>query len=55
LSALLREQDKLARLGGDEFAGLSPHLTNSGDAIGVANKIIESLSLPYFLKSPQRT
>lgn len=50
MRSVLREHDTLARMGGDEFAVLLADLTSPDEAIGVANKLLASLKLAYFLK-----
>jgi diguanylate cyclase (GGDEF)-like protein len=49
LSAAVRESDMVARLGGDEFVVLLVGLSGDDDAARVANKIIESIALPFDL------
>lgn len=44
LKQCVRKTDTIARLGGDEFVVLLPDLLSPGDAIRVANKIIDSLA-----------
>ncbi|MGM0857277.1 MAG: EAL domain-containing protein [Pseudomonadota bacterium] len=43
----LREDDTLARLGGDEFIILLSSIHDFGDATGVAQRIISTISAPY--------
>lgn len=50
MRSVLREHDTLARQGGDEFAVLLADLSSPDDAIGVANKLLASLKMAYFLK-----
>jgi diguanylate cyclase (GGDEF)-like protein len=45
----LRPTDVLARFGGDEFAILASSITNASDAIAIAERIQESLRLPFQL------
>jgi diguanylate cyclase (GGDEF)-like protein len=47
LAETLREEDTVGRVGGDEFLILLPGLTAPEDAAHVADKILESLSLPF--------
>jgi diguanylate cyclase (GGDEF)-like protein/PAS domain S-box-containing protein len=47
----LRESDTLARVGGDEFVAILPMRGNSEGAVGVAEKIRQSLSSPFELTS----
>ena len=46
LSACVRESDTVARLGGDEFIILLPMIDAEGDAILVANKIVQAIAQP---------
>jgi diguanylate cyclase (GGDEF)-like protein/PAS domain S-box-containing protein len=46
LLACLRRSDSAGRLGGDEFIVLLPALDNTGDAAGVAEKILAQLAQP---------
>jgi diguanylate cyclase (GGDEF)-like protein/hemerythrin-like metal-binding protein len=45
----LRESDTLARVGGDEFIIIISRLGSAEDAVGVANKIRQSLAQPFTL------
>ena len=47
LRAPLRESDTVARLGGDEFAVLLPHVLDLNAALLVAERIQQSLHLPF--------
>ncbi len=49
----LRDEDTVARIGGDEFLVLLPTITHRQAALTVAEKILESLCLPFRL--PQAT
>jgi diguanylate cyclase (GGDEF)-like protein/PAS domain S-box-containing protein len=51
LEAALREGDTVARLGGDEFILLLPGVARAEDAAKVAEKLLESLKLPFHLES----
>nr|WP_321466679.1 diguanylate cyclase [uncultured Desulfobulbus sp.] len=46
----LRASDTLARLGGDEFVLLLPSIKESGDALKVAEKIRQSVALPFVIE-----
>lgn len=47
MQACLRGSDTVARLGGDEFAVLLPALEQPEDAMAVAEKIRQTISLPF--------
>ncbi|MCO7597120.1 MULTISPECIES: diguanylate cyclase domain-containing protein [Pseudomonas] len=49
--AQLREHDLVARLGGDEFAVLLTPLHSREDAQGIAEKIVDSMTLPIQLEN----
>ncbi|MDQ8044750.1 MAG: EAL domain-containing protein [Solirubrobacteraceae bacterium] len=49
LSPYVRAHDTLARVGGDEFALLVEDLTADGDALGLAERLVEVLSEPVDL------
>ncbi|MEV4344255.1 EAL domain-containing protein [Actinoplanes sp. NPDC049596] len=49
IQACLRDGDTAARLGGDEFAVLLPGLTGTGEAIPVAERILDALRQPFDL------
>jgi diguanylate cyclase (GGDEF)-like protein/PAS domain S-box-containing protein len=50
LQASVREGDTVARLGGDEFILLLPALNRAEDVAKVAEKILDSLKLPFRLE-----
>jgi diguanylate cyclase (GGDEF)-like protein len=50
LAACLRGEDTVARLGGDEFVILLEDIQDSQDAIRVADRIQNDLSMPYDLE-----
>jgi diguanylate cyclase (GGDEF)-like protein len=45
----IREGDTVARMGGDEFTLLIPQIDNVEDAAKIAQKIIETLKIPFFI------
>lgn len=47
LVATVREEDTVARSGGDEFIIALWHVTGTGNAAAVAEKVIDAVSLPY--------
>jgi len=51
----IRADDLAARLGGDEFAILVEDQADLGRAIGVANRVIESLRLPFQIEGQEIT
>lgn len=53
LETSLRPQDTIARFGGDEFAVLLDDVKSIEDAIRVANRIHEALTLPFMLQGQE--
>jgi diguanylate cyclase (GGDEF)-like protein/PAS domain S-box-containing protein len=53
LSECLRPCDTLARLGGDEFTILLEDIKNVKDAILVAERILQTITLPFLLDTQQ--
>ncbi|HUL77208.1 MAG TPA: EAL domain-containing protein [Vicinamibacteria bacterium] len=49
IKACVREGDTVARLGGDEFTLLLPAVSDAGDGLSVAQKILAALRPPYEL------
>ena len=49
MQACLRESDTLARVGGDEFVAILSMIGGAQDAVGVADKIRQSLGKPFDL------
>ncbi len=49
LRAGVRDDDVVSRLGGDEFALLLNDLANAGDAVRVAEKILQAMAEPFNL------
>ncbi|MBF0319159.1 MAG: diguanylate cyclase [Nitrospirae bacterium] len=50
LTSCIRESDTAARMGGDEFTVILAEIASEHDAAAVANKIIETLHVPFELK-----
>ena len=50
LSQTLRSTDTVARLGGDEFTVIMEGLPRPDVASAVANKIIQTMSTPFFIE-----
>ncbi|KWT83502.1 diguanylate cyclase domain-containing protein [Candidatus Magnetominusculus xianensis] len=50
LQSCLRESDTAARMGGDEFTVILTEVASEADAAAVANKVIETLQVPFELK-----
>ncbi|WP_046212502.1 DUF4084 domain-containing protein [Paenibacillus wulumuqiensis] len=50
LQHCVRQQDVIARQGGDEFTLIIRKITSSEEAASVANRILESLSQPHYIK-----
>jgi len=46
----IREEDTIARLGGDEFAILIENPMNISDISILANKLLETISLPFYIQ-----
>ncbi|QGY39214.1 diguanylate cyclase [Pseudodesulfovibrio cashew] len=55
LTGTTRKSDTVARLGGDEFAVILTEINSIEDAVSAGNKIIESLCVPFKLKSGTMT
>ncbi|MFZ0322713.1 MAG: EAL domain-containing protein, partial [Actinomycetes bacterium] len=51
----LRNQDTAARLGGDEFAVLLEDVPDDGEAVAVAQRIIDAMSQPFDLAGSEIT
>ncbi|MFF5080542.1 putative bifunctional diguanylate cyclase/phosphodiesterase [Actinoplanes sp. NPDC000266] len=49
IQSCLRDGDTAARLGGDEFAVLLPGIQSTGEAVPVAERILDALRLPFDL------
>jgi diguanylate cyclase (GGDEF)-like protein len=49
----IRESDTLARIGGDEFAVIMPEVKSCDAVVQVANELVASLQVPFYL--PQGT
>ena len=50
LESVVREEDMVARVGGDEFMIALWHVENVSDVAKVAAKLVEIVSLPYFIE-----
>ncbi len=46
---VLREVDTFARLGGDEFIALLPNVGSQEDAVGVAERVLTAIEIPFIL------
>ncbi|MBF0555710.1 MAG: EAL domain-containing protein [Nitrospirae bacterium] len=49
----VRKSDTVARMGGDEFTVILSNIEQDKYAVGVANKIIEAVSKPYYLNGQE--
>lgn len=49
IESCLRKADSVARMGGDEFTVILSRITGDGDAVVVAEKILQALSVPVVL------
>ena len=47
LAELMRDSDTVARLGGDEFVILAEDIENDGEAVALAERVIEALQEPF--------
>lgn len=50
LQETIRESDTVGRIGGDEFVVLVSELKESGDALGLAEKILNALCRPFVIE-----
>ncbi len=53
LAECLRDIDTLARLGGDEFAILLEDIESADSAVGIAERILQSMGSPYTLDNSE--
>ena len=49
LSQVVRASDTVSRYGGDEFTLITPSLSNEGDALRIAQKIVKAFTEPFHL------
>jgi diguanylate cyclase (GGDEF)-like protein len=55
LRAVLRPGDTAARLGGDEFAVLVEDIAGEGDAVLIAQRLLDALTAPFVLRGKELT
>ena len=55
LRGCVRPADTVARLGGDEFAVLVEDITGEAEAVAVAERLLESLTVPFLLRNQEVT
>ena len=53
LSLCVRESDTVSRLGGDEFTIILSEMHKQEDVVGVAQKIIQAISVPFYLEGSE--
>jgi diguanylate cyclase (GGDEF)-like protein/PAS domain S-box-containing protein len=53
LSGAIRDGDTVARVGGDEFTLLLPAINGEGDAVVVAERILETIKHPRFVEGQE--
>ncbi len=53
LAVLMRDSDTVARLGGDEFVVLAADIESDGEALALAERIIDALEEPFVLGSAE--
>ncbi|MDQ0243780.1 diguanylate cyclase (GGDEF)-like protein/PAS domain S-box-containing protein [Bacillus fengqiuensis] len=49
----IRDMDTISRLGGDEFAIILPHITTSEDIGRIAERILQTLEMPWSIKGSE--
>jgi diguanylate cyclase (GGDEF)-like protein/PAS domain S-box-containing protein len=47
LAELMRDSDTVARLGGDEFVVLAEEIENAGEAMALADRVLDALERPF--------
>jgi diguanylate cyclase (GGDEF)-like protein/PAS domain S-box-containing protein len=53
LAELMRDSDTVARLGGDEFVILAEEIENEGEALALAERVLDALERPFRLGSAE--
>jgi diguanylate cyclase (GGDEF)-like protein/PAS domain S-box-containing protein len=53
LRSCVRDQDTIARTGGDEFVVVLAEINEANDVVGVAQKILDTMSLPCMVKDSE--
>ncbi|MGA2454347.1 MAG: EAL domain-containing protein [Solirubrobacteraceae bacterium] len=53
LAELMRDSDTVARLGGDEFVILAEEIENDGEALALAERVLDALERPFPLGSAE--
>jgi diguanylate cyclase (GGDEF)-like protein/PAS domain S-box-containing protein len=53
LAELMRDSDTVARLGGDEFVILAEDIENDGEALALAERVLDALEVPFPLGSAE--
>jgi diguanylate cyclase (GGDEF)-like protein/PAS domain S-box-containing protein len=53
LAEMMRDSDTVARLGGDEFVILAEEIENDGEALALAERVVETLEEPFRIGSAE--